>query len=100
LPAAPSRSSPFALYDFQDKGFVAMSAANGRIILDSNILCGKPIVAGTRLSVEFIIGLLAAGWTAVEILANYGQLTHEDIIACLAYAHELLSGESVFPSAA
>ncbi len=77
-----------------------MTAAANRIALDPKILCGKPIVAGTRISVEFVIGLLAEGWSEADIFANHPQLTHDDVIACLAYAHELLSGESVFPSAA
>jgi Protein of unknown function (DUF433) len=41
---------------------------------------------GTHLSVEFIIGLMADGWSEAEILGNYPGVTHEDIIACLAYA--------------
>jgi uncharacterized protein (DUF433 family) len=71
-----------------------------RIILDPKILAGKPIIEGTRLSVEFIIGLLADGWTEEQILANYPGLTHDDVVACLAYARDLLSGERVFPTAA
>jgi uncharacterized protein (DUF433 family) len=74
--------------------------AKGRIILDPKILAGKPIIEGTRLSVEFIIGLLADGWTEEQILANYPGLTHDDVVACLAYARDLLSGERVFPTAA
>lgn len=79
--------------------FAIMTAAN-RIVLDPAILCGKPIVAGTRISAEFVIGLLAEGWSEADILLNYPQLTHDDVIACLAYAREVLTGESVFPSAA
>ena len=60
-----------------------------RIIIEPAILAGKPIVKGTRLSVEFIMGLLAQGWSEAEILRNYPGLTHEDIQACLAYAHDL-----------
>jgi uncharacterized protein (DUF433 family) len=71
-----------------------------RIILDPKVLAGKPIIEGTRLSVEFIIGLLADGWTEEQILANYPGLTHDDVVACLAYARDLLSGERVFPTAA
>ncbi|HEX6000602.1 MAG TPA: DUF433 domain-containing protein [Hyphomicrobiaceae bacterium] len=44
------------------------------------------MIRGTRLSVEFIIGLMADGWAEAGIVANYPGLTHEDIIACLAYA--------------
>lgn len=64
---------------------------------DPAVLVGKPVVKGTRLAVEFIIGLLAAGWTHEQILDNYPGLTVEDIRACLAYAGELLQQERVFP---
>jgi uncharacterized protein (DUF433 family) len=71
-----------------------------RIALDPNVLTGKPVIRGTRLSVEFIIGLMAEGWSETDILANYPGIVHEDIIACLAYARDALSSEKVFPSAA
>ena len=71
-----------------------------RIVLDPKLLSGKPVVRGTRLSVEFIIGLMADGWNEAEILENFPGLTHDDIIACLAYARDMLSSEKVFPSAA
>ena len=69
----------------------------GRIVIDRSILTGKPTIKGTRLAVEFIVGLLAQGWTEAEIVNNYPGLTHEDILACLSYASELLKSESVFP---
>ncbi len=68
-----------------------------RVVLDSAILAGKPVVKGTRLSVEFIVGLLAQGWTEAEVLKNYPGLTHEDVLACLDYASEALRDEKVFP---
>lgn len=71
-----------------------------RIVLDSAILSGKPVVRGTRLSVDFIIGLLADGWSEADILRNYPGLTHEDIAACLAYARDVLRSEKVYPGAA
>ena len=71
-----------------------------RIALDPKVLAGKPVIRGTRLSVEFIIGLMADGWSEADILANYPGVTHEDIIGCLAYARDTLSSEKVFPSAA
>lgn len=71
-----------------------------RIALAPDILAGKPVIRGTRLSVEFIIGLLAEGWAEPDILSNYQGITHDDIIACLAYARDTLSSEKVFPSAA
>lgn len=52
---------------------------NERIALDVSILAGKPVVRGTRISVEFVIGLMADGWTRAEIVAAYPGLTQEDI---------------------
>jgi len=75
-------------------------AKHPRIVLDPDVLAGKPTIRGTRLTVEFVIGLLADGWSAGEIIANYPGLTHEDVLACLAYARDALSSEKVFPSAA
>ena len=77
-----------------------MTSASTRITVDPNVLVGKPVIRGTRLSVEFVIGLMAEGWTEAEILENYPGISHEDIIACLAYARDTLSSEKVFPSAA
>lgn len=77
-----------------------MTTSDLQIILNSNVLAGKPIIRGTRLSVEFVIGLLADGWTEADIIENYPGITHEGVIACLAYARDALSSEKVFPSAA
>lgn len=68
-----------------------------RIAIDPKILVGKPVVKGTRLAVEFIIDLLAQGWSETEILRNYPGLVHEDIQACLAYASAMLRAEKVYP---
>lgn len=68
-----------------------------RIVMDPAILVGKPVIRGTRLAVEFIIDLLAQGWSEAEILRNYPGLTHEDITACLAYASHQLKAEKVYP---
>ena len=70
-----------------------------RITLDPAVLAGKPVIRGTRLSVEFIVGLMADGWAEADILANYPGITHEDILASLAYARDTLSSEKVYPSA-
>jgi uncharacterized protein (DUF433 family) len=77
-----------------------MAAESAQITLDPEVLAGKPIIRGTRLSVEFVIGLLADGWTEADIVANYPGITHEAILACLAYARDTLSAEKVFPPAA
>jgi uncharacterized protein (DUF433 family) len=68
-----------------------------RIVLDPKVLVGKPSVKGTRLAVEFIIDLLAQGWSEADILTNYPGLTVEDIRACLGYASAMLHAERVYP---
>ena len=93
------RSGPNASSIDGAHGAIAMTT-NERITLDPAILAGKPVVRGTRLSVEFIIGLMADSWAEADILTNYPGLTHEDIAACLAYARDLLQSERVHPSAA
>ena len=77
-----------------------MDPTEERIVLDPAVLAGKPVVRGTRISVEHVIGLLAQGWSVAEILENYPNLAAEDVAACLGYAHRLLQAERVFPSAA
>jgi uncharacterized protein (DUF433 family) len=68
-----------------------------RIVVNPNILVGKPVVKGTRIAVEFIVDLLAQGWSEEEILRNYPGLTREDIRACLCYASAVLHAEKVYP---
>jgi len=68
-----------------------------RIVLDPKILTGKPTIRGTRIAVEFIIDLLAGGWTINQILQEYDHLTPEDIQACLMYVSEMLHSERVYP---
>ena len=64
-----------------------MAAWQERIVVDPLVMVGKPVVKGTRLTVEFIIDLLAQGWSEAEILRNYPGLTVQDIRACLAFAN-------------
>jgi uncharacterized protein (DUF433 family) len=66
------------------------------IVVDPKVLVGKPIIKGTRIAVEFVVDLLAHGWTVEEILKEYDHLTREDIRACLAYASELLRTERIY----
>jgi uncharacterized protein (DUF433 family) len=61
------------------------------------VLGGKPVIKGSRLSVEFLLGLMAAGWEQPEILENYPGLTREDLLACLQYAQEVLETEQIIP---
>jgi uncharacterized protein (DUF433 family) len=67
-----------------------------RIIVNPKVLVGKPVVKGTRIAVEFVVDLLARGWTTEQILREYDHLTPEDIQACLAYASEVLKSERVY----
>ena len=68
-----------------------------RITVNPDILAGKPIIKGTRISVEFILELLANGWTDEAIMENYPQLKKEDIQAALRYATDILKEEMVYP---
>ncbi|MBE7544295.1 MAG: DUF433 domain-containing protein [Bryobacteraceae bacterium] len=71
-----------------------------RIVADPAILAGKPVVRGTRLSVELILELLAAGESEQSIIENYPGLTREDILACLAYASHLAHQYRAYPLSA
>ncbi len=61
-----------------------------RIALNPKVMVGKPVIKGTRLTVEYILNLLAHGATAEEILEEYEGLTLEDIHACLLFATKSL----------
>ncbi|MGO8806895.1 MAG: DUF433 domain-containing protein [Candidatus Bathyarchaeia archaeon] len=67
-----------------------------RIVVDPKVLVGKPVIKGTRLSVEFILDLLANDWTTTQILDEYPQLKREDVMAVLKYAAELVKEEKVY----
>ena len=68
-----------------------------RIILDPNVLAGKPVISGTRLTVQYILGLLAHGASMREILEEYKGLSEEDIKACLLFATETLEDTTFVP---
>ena len=68
-----------------------------RIEINPRVLVGKPVVKGTRIAVEFVIELLARGWAIDQVIEEYDHLTREDILACLAYAGEILKSERVYP---
>jgi uncharacterized protein (DUF433 family) len=57
-----------------------------RITLDRKVVAGKPVIKGTRLSVEYVLNLVAHGATSAEILEEYEGLTEDDIRACLLFA--------------
>jgi len=69
-----------------------------RITVNPAIFGGKPIIRGRRLAVEHVLGMLAAGDKTEDILAAYPWLEADDVRACLAYAHRLVSHERVEPA--
>lgn len=68
-----------------------------RIATDTNVMVGKPVVKGTRLTVEHLLRLLAYGATYEEIINEYAGLQHEDIMACLLFAAKSLEDITFMP---
>ena len=68
-----------------------------RIRVDSEIMAGKPVILGTRLTVDYILSLLAQGATTAEILGEYDTLTLDDIHACLLFAARSVSDTACMP---
>jgi uncharacterized protein (DUF433 family) len=68
------------------------------ITSDPDVLTGKPIIKGTRLSVEHVLGLLENGWSEADILESYPHLTPEGVRACIGYAREVMAEEKLYPS--
>ncbi|HSA32292.1 MAG TPA: DUF433 domain-containing protein [bacterium] len=66
------------------------------IVSDKAVLVGKPVVKGTRLSVEFLLGLLAQGWSEEQILAEYSQLDKKALKALYAFTAESMREEKLF----
>lgn len=65
----------------------------GRVVSDPDILGGKPCIKGTRISVELILGWLAASWSFEQLVEAYPHVTREDILAALAFAAEMMHDE-------
>ena len=74
-----------------------MTTWRERIETNTQILVGKPIIKGTRIAVDFILDLLAQGWTREKILKNYPQLKDDDIKAALEYSAHALKLEAIYP---
>jgi len=66
-----------------------------RIVLNPKILVGKPVIKGTRISVELILKLLAQGMQINEILEEYPRLNRQDILAAMDYAYDIVENEEV-----
>jgi len=65
-----------------------------RIEVNPAVLVGKPIIKGTRISVELILDRLADGWTMEDVLASYPHISREDVLAALGFASELFKEET------
>jgi uncharacterized protein (DUF433 family) len=68
-----------------------------RISINPRVMVGKPVIRGTRLSVEYILNLLAHGATTEEIIAEYKGLTREDVQACILFATKSLENTAFMP---
>lgn len=68
-----------------------------RIIINPNVMVGKPVIRGTRLTVEYILNLLAHGATTTKIVQEYEGLVEEDILACLLFATKSLESTAFMP---
>ena len=79
-----------------DKAWGESMDWRSRIVADTDVLVGKPVIKGTRISVELVMDLLAAGYTPDQIRQQYDHLTSDDIHACLAYAREVIGSERMF----
>ena len=93
----PLEERRFPCYTLDGMTKVLEAKLLDRIRSDSRILTGKPVIAGTRISVDFIVKLLAQGMSQPEILREYPRLKAEDIQAALLYAEKVLEHEAVFP---
>ena len=66
-----------------------------RITARTDVFSGKPVIRDMRISVELVLGLMSQGATQEEILDDYPELESEDIRACIAYAHTVISGDTL-----
>src|SRR5438477_4565997 len=90
-------------YDGSHRGYVSyepkkrnhtMMQIAPRIVLDERIQAGKPVISGTRVPVEVVLGVLAAGEPMERIMSEY-RIQREDILAAIAYAASVVSGEDI-----
>ena len=72
---------------------------NDRITIDVKVLAGKPVIRGTRISVQQILDMLGSGAAAEDLLRDFPHLKQEDILACIQYAADAVRDEIVHPAA-
>lgn len=71
---------------------------NTRIAIDQDVMAGKPVIAGTRIPVDLVLGKLAQNVDIDALLHDYPRLTKQDIQAALYYAQGLVNSEDVYPT--
>jgi uncharacterized protein (DUF433 family) len=76
------------------EGGIAMREIASRIVVDEHVRFGRPVIQGTRVPVELVVGKLAGGMTVEEVAEEYG-LTREDVLAALAYAAHTVADEQI-----
>ena len=76
-----------------------MSDLSERIVINSSIMLGKPVIKGTRITIENIVGELASGYSMEDVLKAHPRLTREDIMAALQYATAILKNERIYLAA-
>ena len=72
---------------------------NDRVAVDPAVMLGKPVIRGTRITVEIILEKLAADMSIDEVLEDYPQLTRVDVLAALKYAQQAIGTDEIIPSA-
>ena len=65
--------------------------------MNPKVMVGKPVIKGTRITVELIVDLLARGYTTTQVMKQYDHVTEADVRACLAYAADMLKSERLYP---
>lgn len=76
---------------------ITMEEVLGRVVIDPKVMVGKPVIRGTRVPVELILGLLGTGATFDDILKGYPRITKEDIYACLLFAQQAINNSLYVP---
>lgn len=69
-----------------------------RIVTDPSIMLGKPVIKGTRITVEVILGKLGEGATVEQLIQSYPHISHEDIMASLCYSADVIGREELLAS--
>ena len=71
--------------------------SDARIVSDPNVLAGKPVIAGTRISVELVLDEIGTGSSIDDILSAYPHLTREQVLAAVRFASQIIRNDAVYP---